>query len=339
MATPTELLQKLKAGEYSPLYFLHGEESFGIDLVSDYIEEHGLTEAEKGFNLSVMYGKDVSLRQVLESARRFPMMAQRQVVIVKEAQELAELKKKDGQTALARYAQSPVPSTVLVFAHKHKKIDGRSEMAKALAKHAHLIESKKLYDNQVPSWIKSYCTGRGWPIQEKAVRLLSEYIGNNLSRIAKEIDKLLIGYPQGKEITEEIVARQVGMSKEYNVFELQTALAHRNVLKANQILKYFEADPKGHPLIPMISMLYNYFSKVLLIHHNSGKNAKELASILKVNPYFMKEYQVAARNYPLAKTVRAIELLHKTDLGAKGVDRNASDIALLKEFVYRVLHL
>lgn len=332
-----DILKNLQSGKYSPLYFLHGDEPFNIDLIAEYIEENGLTDAEKGFNLTVMYGKDVSVRQVLENARRFPMMAQRQVVIVKEAQEIQDLKKKAGQDSLVAYCKSPVPSTVLVFAHKHKKIDGRSELAKSLDKFAILAESKKIYDNQVPSWIKDYCKTKGFPVAEKAVLMLSEYIGNNLSRIAKEIDKVLIGLPAGTEITQEAVSKQVGISKEYNVFELQSALAKREVEKVYRIIKYFEADIRSNPIIPMIAMLYSYFSKILIMHHQKGKNPKEIAAMLKVNPYFIKEYQIATRNYPLRQTVRAIELLHEADLRSKGVHSSIPEAELMKELVNGIM--
>jgi DNA polymerase-3 subunit delta len=286
----------------------------------------------------VIYGKDASIRQILETARRFPMMAQRQVVLVKEAQEIQDLKKKQGQDALAAYAKVPVPSTVLVFAHKHKKLDGRAEVSKILDKQAILMETKRLYDNQVSGWVKDYCKGKNVPISEKACVLMAEHIGNNLSRIANEIDKILISLEKGKEITDAVVAQQVGVSKEYNVFELQTALAQKDVLKANQIISYFEANPKDNPIIPMISSLFGYFSKVLIMHHQQDKSPNELAAQLKVNPYFLKEYQVAKRNYTLPKTVKVIEYLHEADLRSKGVNSNMDEGAILKELIYKILH-
>ncbi|MGB0523563.1 MAG: DNA polymerase III subunit delta [Flammeovirgaceae bacterium] len=337
-AAPDVVLKELQENKYAPLYFLHGEEPFYIDRVSDYIEQHALSDAEKGFNQHIFYGKDVQLRMVLENARRFPMMAQRQVIIVKEAQELSDLKQKTGQEALSTYAKKPVPSTVLVFCYKHKKLDSRTELAKTLDKQAVLVESKRLYDNQVPEWIKGYCVSLNCLISGKATMMLSEYIGNDLNRIAKEIDKLLISHDKTKEITEEVVAKQVGISKEHNVFELQSALAKRDVLKANRIINYFESNIKNNPVIPMISMLFSYFSKVLLVHHNKGKNQKELAGLLKINPYFVKEYLLAARNYPLGKTIAVIEELHQADLKSKGVDASISDGQLMKELVYKILH-
>lgn len=336
--TPDSILASLKENNYSPLYFLHGDEAFYIDRISDFIEKNGLPDAEKGFNQHIFYGKDVALRYVLENARRFPMMAQRQVIIVKEAQELSELKQKAGQEALTAYAKKPVPSTVLVFCHKHKKLDARTELSKTLDKQAILVTTKKLYDNQVPDWIRDYCKSQGCKIGGKATMMLSEYIGNDLNRIANEIDKLLISHDKGQEITDTVISKQVGFSKEYNVFELQSALAKRDVLKANQIINYFESNIKNNPIIPIISMLFSYFSKVLMVHHNKGADAKQLASLLKVNPYFVKEYMQAARNYPLLQTVAAIEAIHEADLKSKGVAASISDGQLMKELVFKILH-
>ncbi len=335
---PDAILKALNEGKYSPLYFLHGDEAFYIDQISDFIEEKGLSDAEKGFNLHVMYGKEVTIQYILENARRFPMMAQRQVIIVKEAQEIADLKQKAGQEKLKKYAEQPVPSTVLVFGHKHKKLDARSAMSKALDKFAIMVESKKIYDNQLPDWIKSYCQKKGTKIHPKATQMLADYIGNDLSRLSNEIDKLLISHEKGKEITQEIVTKQVGISKEFNVFELQSALATKNVVKANQIINYFQSNIKNNPIIPMISLLFGFFTKVLMAHQHKGKSQNELASMLKVHPFFMKEYLTATRNYNLGKTVQAIENLHQADLKSKGVNSTISEGELMKELVFKLLH-
>jgi DNA polymerase III subunit delta len=335
---PEDIYQLVKNNQYSPLYFLHGDEPYYIDIIADYIENNALTPAEKGFNLTVVYGKEATLRTIVESARRFPMMAKRQVIVVKEAQELPDLGKKEAQEVLANYAKNPVPTTVLVFAYKHKKLDGRSELNKALDKHAILVESKKMYDDKIPGWIKGFCKEEGYPITEKATLMLSEYIGNNLTRIANEIRKVLLNYKERVEITEEMVMKHVGISKEFNVFELQTALANKDVVKANQIIHYFAANPRDNPVIPIIALLFGYFSKVLLVHHNSKMRKEELAALLKVNPYFVQEYQIAARNYPIAKTIRIIGYLHLADLQSKGVDSTLNDSQILKELIYKILH-
>jgi DNA polymerase-3 subunit delta len=336
--TAEAVLKDLEAKKFSPIYFLHGEEPFFIDEITNYIEENALPAAEKGFNQTILYGKEVSMMNVLENARRFPMMAQFQVVIVKEAQEMSDLGKKDAQEKLINYCKRPVPSTILVFSHKHKKIDGRTELSKILDKHAIVVESKAMYDNKIPDWIKEHCKKSGYPISEKAVRLLAEYIGNDLSRIAKEIDKIKINYQKNVEITDEMVMKHVGISKAYNIFELQTALANRDVLKANQIIAHFEANPKANPLIANISVLYGYFSKVLLFHHNKEKDNAELARILKVSPYFIKDYQQAAGSYPAHKVLQIISYLHQADLYSKGIDSAMEEGEIMKELIYKILH-
>ncbi len=334
-----KILKDLQQGIFSPLYFLCGEEPFFIDQISDYIEDNALSDAEKGFNQTVMYGKDVSMNNILESSRSFPMMATRQVIIIKEAQDLADFRKKEAQGQLAEYAKNPAASTILVFCHKHKKPDVRTEMYKTLQKNAVLLESKKLYDNQLPDWITSYCKEKKCTIRGKAAAMLSEYIGNNLSSLAKAIEKVLINVSGQKiEITDSMVSEYVGISKEFNVFELQTAFARRNALKVYQILDYFAANPKNNPIIPVISSLFNYFNKVLLVHTQQGKSDRELASVLKVNPFFVKEYLQAARNFPLSKTLQIIGFLQTADLQSKGVNSVASDSQILKELAFKVLN-
>ncbi len=333
------ILKSLQEGLFSPLYFLCGEEPFFIDQVAEYIEQHALPEHEKGFNQTIVYGKDVSMHQVLESARRFPMMAQRQVLMVKEAQDLADFRKKEAQEQLTAYAKNPVETTVLVFCYKHKKPDARTEMYKALQKHAVVLEAKKLYDNQIAGWIGQYCKSLGHNITNKAASLLAEYVGNNLSGIAKSVEKILINFPnQTIEITDAMVSDYVGISKEFNVFELQNALGRRNALKTYQILDYFAANPKNNPAIVVVASLFGYFSKVLMVHSQRGKNERELASVLKVNPYFVKEYAAAAKNYPLSKTLQVIHYLQRADAQLKGIESVASDAQILKELAFKVLH-
>ena len=339
--TTASVLSDLKTGKYAPLYFLYGEEEFQIDKISDYIEENALAPAEKSFNLTVVYGKDISLRAVLESSRKFPMMAKRQVIIIKEAQELQGLNKKEEQAILAKYAEKPVPSTILVFAHKHKKLDARTALFKSLKKHSILLESKKMYDNQIPDWIKNYCADNGYQINPKATQMLAEYIGNDLGRITKEIDKILLNFKEKEkkiEITQEIIAKFVGISKEFNVFELQNAFGQKNAYKVNQIINYFASNPRKNPIIPVVSLLFSYFSKILLVHHNQGKDNRSLAAILKVNPFFMKDYLQAARMYPLRKNLAIIGYIQKADLQSKGVDSVRNDYEILKELAFKILH-
>lgn len=337
--TPDTVLKELKQGIFHPVYFLQGEEPFYLDQITDFIEENALNESERGFNQMVMYGKDVAMNAVITNARRFPMMAQRQVVIVREAQEIQDIGKEVGQKLLLDYLQNPSTSTILVFAHKHKALDSRKKLTKELDKKATLVTTKKLYDNQVPAWVGDYVKSKGHRIQPKAVQMISDYIGNNLERLSNEIDKILINFDGEVEIDPGMVQKYVGISKEYNVFELQKAITVRDVLKANRIVQYFGANPKDHPVIPVVAVLYGFFSKLLMVHHAKEPNDRVLAGLLKVNPFFVKEYLMAARNYPLPKVLENIQHLAKADLQSKGVDAGElKDGQLLKELVYRLIH-
>ena len=339
---PAQVLADLKQGRFAPLYFLQGEEPYAIDQIADFIEAHALTDAEKSFNQTICYGKEVALQAVLESARRFPMGAQRQVIIVKEAQEMADLrsKAKDGPLVrLAKYAEQPQPSTVLVFCHKHKKLDGRSAVYKALLKHAVLVQTQRLYDNQLPGWIADYCKGKGYSITPKAAALLADFIGNDLARIAGEIEKVLVNFSEPVQITDELVSQYVGISKEYNNFELQSALAQRNVLKANKIVTNFAANIKGHPVIPLIGQIYNYFATVLL-NHAKGQGLDDIGvgQLISKHPFIAKEYRLASRNYNLRQTLHVVGYLHEADLRSKGIGSSLPEAAILRELVYKILH-
>ncbi len=339
MKEANQILNNLRAGQYAPVYFLQGEEPFYIDLISDIIEDKALDEAAKGFNQIVLYGKDVSISDVLNNARRFPMMSDRQVVIVKEAQNLSDLGKEAGDNMLKAYLEKPLPSTILVFCYKHKKLDRRKAIAKVLEKHAVFFTSNKLYDNQVPDWIRDYFKQKDFPITNKGVFMLAEYIGNNLERLSNEIDKMLINFKEKVEINDHIIQKYVGISKEYNAFELQKAVAFRELVKANKIINYFESNPKNNPVIPIISILYNFFSKLLVLHVTNDKSDMNLASVLKVNRFFVKDYTTAARNYPPQKVVNIIHDLRYADLQSKGVNAaNIPDGQILKELVFKILH-
>lgn len=337
--TAESVLKELKAGRYAPVYFLQGDEPYFIDKISDYIEKHALSEAEKGFNQMVMYGKDVDVATVLNNARRFPMMAERQVVIVKEAKDIQDLNRQEGQSMLESYAKNPQPSTVLVFCHKYKTLDGRKSMAKVLDKHAVFVTTKKLYDNQLPDWINSYVNETGFSIERKAAFMLAEYIGNDLERLANEIDKVLINFQEKVQIDAALIQKYVGISKEYNVFELQKALTVRDVVKANRIVQYFEANPKNHPVIPMIAMLFSFYSRLLMIYHSGERSEAGIAKLLKINPFFAKEYLVAIQKYNLPLVIRNISFLRQADLQSKGVDSGSiSEGQLLKELIFKLLH-
>ncbi|MGZ3864564.1 MAG: DNA polymerase III subunit delta [Bacteroidia bacterium] len=345
-----EIMLDLKRKLYKPVYFLHGEESYFIDEIANYIEQNVLDETEKGFNQTVLYGRDTDLASVVSLAKGFPMMGERQVIIVKEAQTLREFAKKEAEggesgkakkggdkNPLAAYLENPQPATVLVFCYKYKKLDARSSLSKTLAKEAVLFESKKLYDNKVPDWIISYLKDKKYAIDPRAAALLAEYLGNDLSKIANELGKLFISIPQGSEITIDHIQDNIGLSKDFNVFELQDALGKKDILKANRIVQYFAANPKDNPLIMTTASLYGYFQKILLYHFVPDKS--KAASALGVNPYFIQGYQNAARNYPTAKLKHIFSYLRECDLKSKGID-NASteDGDLLKEMVFKIMH-
>ncbi len=336
---PEAILEKLKKRDFAPVYFLQGDESYYIDLLTDFIEAHALPEHDKGFNQVVCYGKDVNMGTVITQARRFPMMAERQVVIVKEAQEISDLQREEGQKLLESYVQNPLPSTILVLAHKHKTLDGRKSLAKTIDKQAVLVDAKKLYDNKLPDWVVFYVKDKGYRIQLPAAQLLADYIGNDLSRLSNEIDKLMLNIPAQAEINADHIQKYVGISKEYNVFELQAALIQRNVFKANQIIHYFESNPKSNPAIMVVVTLFGFFSKVLLAHASTDRTEAGLAGALGINPFFAKDYLTAIRNYPFEKVLKIIHYLRIADLQCKGVEAgHISEGDILRELVFKVLH-
>lgn len=336
--TPESVLKQLQINQYAPVYFLQGEEPYYIDLISDYIEANALDESQKSFNQFVIYGRDTTISDILTHARRFPMMSDRQVVLVKEAQELPDLKKENAQKLLVNFLEQPTPSTILVFCYKYKTIDKRKALGKAIEKAAIEVVTKKIYDNQIPLWIKDYTAAKDLEISEKATQMLAEYIGNNLERLSHEIDKVLINLEGKSKIESEDVQKYVGISKEFNVFELQKALAVKDVMKSNQIINYFSSNLKNHPVIPIIALLFSFFSKLMLVHHSTNKAENHLASILKINHYFVKEYVAAARSYSLEKVVDNIHHLRKADLSSKGVDSNVEESQILKELIFKLLH-
>ena len=329
-----QLVADIKSGQIKPIYFLMGEEAYYIDKISDFIEEHILDEAEKGFNQMVLYGRDVSIDDIVSNAKRYPMMAERQVVIVKEAQDLSRTIEK-----LAPYAENPQPTTVLVLNYKYKKLDKRKALYKAINKHGGVVfESKKLYENQVPDWIRRVLKGQGYDISPKAAQMLVEFLGTDLSKVNNELDKLKIVLPKGTQITPEHIEENIGISKDFNNFELRKAVGERNVVKAHQIAKYFADNPKDNPMVVTVALLFNFFSQLLHLHGLADKNPRSVASALRVNPYFVNEYLTAARNYPMKKVSSVIALLRDFDVKSKGVGANAVPQGdLLKELLVRIL--
>lgn len=330
--TYDQILQSLKKKDYRPVYFLSGEEPYYIDAIANFIDENVLDEADKGFNQSVLYGKDVDLQNVLNLAKQFPMMGDKQVIIVREAQDIKNF------DALESYIKQPQTSTVLVFCYKGKSLDKRKTLAKSLDKHAVLFESKKLYDNQLPDWITQYVSSKGFTISPKASVLLSEFLGNDLSKITNEVDKLCILIPAGSLISPEIIEKNVGISKDYNIFELNNALGAKDFDKAMRIVQYFAANPKSNPFVVTVSTLHGFFLKVMTYHFAPDKNPDSLAVLMKVNKFFLKDYQLAAKNYPPKKISSIFELLNEYDLKSKGVNNpSLEDGELLKELVYKIL--
>jgi DNA polymerase-3 subunit delta len=339
--TADDILKDIKNRKFKPLYLLHGDEPYYIDLVGSYVEHKLLSEAEKGFNQTVLYGKDTEIMTVLNAAKRYPMMADYQVVLVKEAQDMKWGRDDDDKKSinpLLSYLENPLPSTILVFCYKYGKFDKRKKTYKAIEKNGLVFESGTLYDSKIPAWIDSLISDKGYRISQSATMMLAEYLGNDLSKIANEVDKLVLNIAAGQEITLELVQNNIGISKEYNVFELQAALGKKDVFKVNQIVNYFEANPKANPIVLVLGNLNNFFSKVLAFHYVKDRSQQNLARELGVNPFFVKDYEQAARSYDYGKTMRIISYLREYDLKSKGVDSSAEDGALMKELMFKILH-
>lgn len=329
-----DLLKSLKAKEYKPVYFLHGEESFFMDKIAEIIENQVLSESEKSFNQTIFYGKDTESTAIVDTARRYPMMADRQVVILKEAQDMKTL------VNLQKYVERPTSSTILLIVHKHKKLDMRMAFAKALVKNAVVMESKPLYDNQIPDWIRNYLKEIQLMIDANAAELIAEYLGTDLGKIANELDKLRLNLPPNSTVNVKQVQDNIGISKDYNVFELQKALSAKNILTANKIVQYFARNPKDAPFVVVISNLYNYFSKVYMLHFLSNKPDKEVLDVMGLrSDFFLRDYKMAARHYNPFKTEQILGFLREYDLKSKGVDADGTDAGeLLKELVFKILH-
>jgi DNA polymerase III subunit delta len=338
-ANVKKILTDLRARKFAPVYFLQGEETFYIDKIADYIEQHALTDAEKGFNQVVVYGKDAPMATILTHARRYPMMAERQVVIVKEAQDIPDLNKEIGAKLLLDYLSKPVPSTVLVFCHKHKSLDKRKELGKKIDQLTLCLSTKKLYDNQLPEFVSEYAHDKKVNIDERAVMALCEFVGNDLHRLANEFDKLTIALNDSGSITAEQVMNQVGISKEYNIFELQKAIITKDTLLAAKIVNFFESNTRKNPIIPVVAYLFSFFSKLLAASQSADKSDKGLVATLKISPYAAKDYSLALRQYPMDRLVKIISCLKEADLKLKGVNTGSdSEGQILRELVYKIMH-
>lgn len=319
-----------------------GEEPFYIDVIADYIADHVLDETQKEFNQTVVYGSDLDVLSLVSAAKSFPMMGDYQVVIVKEAQNIKNLvpKKQEDADPFLAYIEKPQKSTLLVICYKYKKLDKRKALAKAIAKSGVLFESEKLKDYKVPEWISSYVKKKGYSIDARNAGLLAEYLGNDLGKIVNETGKVFISLPKGAEITSEIIERNIGISKDYNIFELQSSFGQKDILKTTRIVNYFAQNQKEHPLPLLMASLYGYFSKLIKYHFlKASVSSDQIPVALGVNPFFIKEYEIAARNYPERKVRQIISWLREMDVKSKGVDNLSTDHAdLLKEFFYKAMH-
>jgi DNA polymerase-3 subunit delta len=327
------IVSDIKKGNLKPIYFLMGEESYYIDKISDFIEETVLDEAEKGFNQQVMYGRDATIEDIVGAAKRYPMMAERQVLIVKEAQDLSRNIEK-----LVSYAENPQPTTVLVLNYKYKKLDKRKKLYKVIAKSGFIFESKKLYENQVSDWIRRVLSGKNYQVEPKAAQMLVEFLGTNLSKISNELEKLMLILPEGTIISPTHIEENIGISKDYNNFELRKAVGEKNVVKANRIIAYFAENPKNNPLVMTISLLNSFFTQLLLFHSLDDLSKNSVAKMLGVNPFFVDEYFLAARNYPMRKVAQVIAFLRDADIKSKGVGANQTHKDILKELLFKILH-
>jgi len=330
--TVEKILGDWKQKRFRPIYWLEGEEEYYIDELMNFAEHHILSEAEASFNLSIFYGKDAFWADIINACRKYPMFGDRQVVLLKEAQQMREIEK------LEPYIENPLASTIFVVSYKEKKIDGRSRMAKLIKEKAELFSSKKMYDNQLPEWTSELIKSKGYNISAKALLLLVEHIGNDLSRINNEVEKILINLGARKNINDDDIERFVGVSKEYNVFELQDALVKKNLSKAIRIVQYFEANPKAAPIQMILPALYNFFSKTYMLFGQSSKDEKTIAANIGTNPFFVKDYIAAAKAYNYEGIESAILLLHEYNLKSVGVNSiNTEDASLLKEMIAKMI--
>lgn len=328
------LMDDLKRKIYKPIYFLFGEEPYYIDRISDYIIDTVLPESEKAFNQTVIYGKDCDALSVIDIARKYPMMASYQLVVLKEAQELKNF------DDLYHYIENPLKSTILVINYKYKSPDKRKKVFKSLEKNAVVFESERLYEERIPNWIAQYLNRKNFKIEPKAAVLLTEFVGNDLSKVANELDKLMIISGNDSQIiTSQLIEKNIGISKEYNNYELQNALARKDILKANRIINYFAGNQKTVHIAQTISSLFFFFSRLLLIHSLEDKSSRNIAASLKINPYFVREYETAIKNYSISKIKQIISLLREYDMKSKGFGNvSSSEGALLKELIYKIVH-
>ncbi len=329
-----KIIKDISGGNIKPIYFLMGEEPYYIDKLTEFIESNILSEDERAFNQQVLYGRDVSIEDVISAAKRYPMMADRQVIIVREAQELSRNIDK-----LESYVKNFQPTTVLVIAYKYKSLDKRKSMTKLIEKEGLLFESKKLYENQIGTWISRVLQGKGYHIEPKATAMLVEFLGTDLSRINNELEKLQIILPKGTTFTPTHIEENIGFSKDFNVFEFRKAIGERNQLQAYRIADHFAQNKKEYPMILTTGMVFSFFSSLLQYHGLNDKSPGNVAKVLKVNPYFLKDYDLALRNFPMKKVSAIVSTLRDIDVKSKGVGANQlHESDLLKEMLAKIFN-
>jgi DNA polymerase-3 subunit delta len=330
-----DIMSSLQAKQYAPVYFLMGEESYYIDLISNYIIDYVLTNEEKEFNLTVAYGSDLDISMVINTAKRYPMMSEYQVVVIKEAQNIKNMEE------LAFYLQKPMKSTILVLCYKNGTVDRRKKWVSEIAKVGVLFESRKLKDNQLPSFINSYMKQKGLEMDPKATQMMADFVGADLNRMTGELEKLIITQPKGqKSVTPEQIEQNIGISKDYNNFELRNALIEKDVLKANRIIKYFSDNPKTNPIQMTLALLFSFFSNLFMAYYAPEKSEAGVAAFLGLkSPWAAKDYVNAMRRFSGVKVMQIIHEIRYTDAKSKGVGNNSvTNADLLRELIYMILH-
>ena len=310
-----------------------GDEPYYIDKLTDIFAKNILSDEEKAFNQVILYGKDIETLELVTEAKQFPFGAEKRVVILKEAQDLKKIE------LLNTYLDNPQPTTVLVICYKGKSIDKRKKYAKTLAKKCIVYESKKIYDNKIPNWILNYVEEKGFKIENSATAVLTEYLGSNLSKISNELNKLMLAIKKDQKITNSLIEYHIGISKDYNIFELQNALGKKDVVKANRIINHFSSNTKEHHIVPIISSLFSFFKKIMIYHFLNDKNQKSVANALQINPFFVTQYHTAAKNYNKKQLFYIFEQIRKYDLKSKGYkNKSTQQSGLLKELTFKILH-
>ncbi len=332
--TYDQIVSDINSRKFSPIYLLGGEEDYFIDSIASLLEKTVLEESQKSFDLRVLYGRDTEVLSLISEAKRFPFTAEYQLVIVKEAQQLKQIDK------LASYISQPNPSTILVLCYMHKKVDKRTKLYSAIKGNGVFLEANRLYENQVEAWVKVYLKERGFKIEFKALQMLIEKAGTDLSILVNELDKLQMNAQTEKNITAALVEEYVGILKDFNLFELQNALIKKDPLKAQKIVRHFASNPKSHPLQVSLSFLFGFISKVIVCHGLESKDPASIAKTLRVNPYFAKDYIAAMSSYNLKRCVGILSFLREADIKSKGIDNTSiTDNDLLKELVFKMLHV